>query len=73
MEELAALNVTSITNALNDTETAVVWADFQTTFTRTTTVVVNADNSRSVTVEVSSNSLKIPTTVDFSTTFANWE
>ena len=73
MEEFAAMNVSALSSSLDATETAVTWSDFQTTFTRTSIITENADDSRTVNVTVSSNNPKLATTVEFETTFVDWE
>lgn len=72
IEEFAAKDTVDITAALNSDEPAITWPDFGITFRRVSNVVVNADNSRTVTVTVSSNYHQA-TTVSLVTTFAMWE
>lgn len=74
VEELSAIETKDLTAADGGTESNVAWPAYTNLdFTRVTTIVVNADQSRTVTVSVSSNSTYIPTTVEFTTTFAVWE
>jgi prepilin-type N-terminal cleavage/methylation domain-containing protein len=73
VEELAAVDVNSLDSSYSGTESAVSWTGLNISFTRQTTVTVNADESRTVAVVVSSNNPRMTTSVDFSTTFANWE
>lgn len=73
MEELASIDVSLLDTSYNGTESAVVWPGLSISFTRDTTVTVNADDSRRVDVVVTSNSNKVPTSVEFATTFASWE
>ena len=73
VEELAAIDVDILDSSYNSTESSVSWGDLNISFTRTTTVTVNADSSRTINVEVSSVGSNVPTTVDFTTTFALWE
>ena len=73
MEELASVNVSFLDNSYNANETAVTWPGSNETFTRVTSVVVNADDSRTLTVQVTANNEKLGTTVEFSNTLALWE
>lgn len=73
LELLAAVNVNFLTTAQAGTESAVAWPNSSVTFRRVTTVVVNADNSRSVTVSVSPNDANYAMTVSFSNQYALWE
>lgn len=72
MEEVAAINVNFIV-ATSTTEANVVWPGVTETFTRVTTIVVNADNSRTVTVTVSANNPNLSTSVQFTNILALWE
>lgn len=73
IEELAAIDTLNLDSSYNSTETSLAWESTNLTFTRTVTVTTNADDSRTVRVVVTSNNSTIPTTVDFSTSFALWE
>jgi prepilin-type N-terminal cleavage/methylation domain-containing protein len=73
MEELAALDPLDLDPSDNSTETSVTFPELSLTFTRQVTVTVNSDDSRTINVQVSSNSSAIPTVVAFETTFALWE
>ena len=73
MEELASIDVSNLTAANSSTESSVTFGSLNTQFSRVATVTVNADNSRSITVEVSTVDAPIPTTVSFTTSFAEWE
>lgn len=73
LEQIASIDSLDIDATLNQTEAAVTYPGLGITFTRTTTVTTNADNSRTISVDVTSNSSAIPVNVDFSTTFALWE
>ena len=73
IEELAAIDTQNLDATFSATETDVAWGGVETTFTRVTSVVVNANDSRDVSVTVSSNSSLLPTTVAFETTFVPWE
>lgn len=70
-EELAAQEAQNIA-ATATTETNLTHAGSNITFTRTTTVTVNADNSRDIVIVVSSENPNVPTTVTFQTTFVPW-
>ena len=73
MEELAAIDAADLDSSDNLTESSVSWPGFNFTFTRTTTITINSDSSRTVDIVVASNDAPLPTTVNFSTTFALWE
>jgi Tfp pilus assembly protein PilV len=73
LEEFASIDAADISPAMNETEPAVVWPDSLITFHRTSTVVVNADQSRTVTVAVSNNETPMNTSVELENTFAVWE
>ncbi|MCB0320753.1 MAG: hypothetical protein KDD60_07475, partial [Bdellovibrionales bacterium] len=46
VEQLASIDVLDLDAGDGGTENSVTWSDFTFTFTRVTTVTVNADNSR---------------------------
>lgn len=73
VEELAAFEPVNLDSSYNSFESGLSVVGTKITFSRTTTIVVNADDSRTITVKVLSETLKIPTKVDFTTTFAVWE
>ncbi|MCI5066015.1 prepilin-type N-terminal cleavage/methylation domain-containing protein [bacterium] len=73
VEELSAVDVDLLDASYNSTENNVQWSDLNIAFTRTTTVTVNGDSSRTVNVNVATSGSKIPTSVQFNTTFALWE
>ena len=73
VEEISAIDVGSLDASYNEVESEVVWSDLSLTFTRTTTIEVNGDDSRTVDVSVVSNSPDVATNVNFSTTLALWE
>ncbi|MDC0357211.1 type II secretion system GspH family protein [Oligoflexia bacterium] len=73
IEQLASIDPLNLDATDNSTETAVTFPGLNMTFTRTVTVTVNVDDSRTLAVDVSSNNDGIPSTVDFVTTFALWE
>lgn len=73
MEEIGALDTTDIDDDLDVTEGTVTWPGLSFTFTRTVAVTVNGDNSRTVDITVTSNDAPIPASVNFASTFAEWE
>lgn len=73
IEELAARDASDIDSSLSEAETSVNYPGMNVTFSRTTTVVVNADNTRTINVEVRSNHEGLPTSVSFSTGLSVWE
>lgn len=73
VEELAAIDAVDLNSSFDQIEEDVEWPELNITFTRTTTITVNADGSRRVDVNVTSNASTMPTSVDFATTFALWE
>ena len=73
IEELSSIDVTDLDNSYNETDTNVSWTGVNLTFLRDTTVVTNADDSRTITVNVTTDNDALPANVSFSTTFALWE
>lgn len=73
IEEMAAIDVSSLSSSNNSSEPILVYPGMNISFSRQTTITINADNSRTVAVQVSSNSEVLPTTVSFGTTLARWE
>lgn len=73
IEELAAVDTVNLDSSYDQTESSLTWGNTNMTFSRSVTVTVNADDSRTVDVTVASVNMVIPTTVNFSTTFALWE
>lgn len=73
MEELAAVDTLDLDSSYNENAVSVSWPDISFPFARTTQVITNADNSRTITVSVSSTNSAVPTSVSFSTTLAMWE
>ena len=73
IEELATIPVPDLDSSYNATETNVAWPNFNGNFTRQTTVVVNADESRLITVRVTSNSDYAPTNLELKTIFSKWK
>jgi len=73
MEELSAISAIDLNPSFSGVEANVTWPDLNFTFTRTTVVTINSDQSRSATVTVSSNHPSLKSTVSFKTNFALWE
>lgn len=73
IEELAAQDPVNLDSSDNSVESSVSSSATEITFQRTTTIVVNGDDSRTITVQVQSNSSAVPTQAQFSTTMAVWE
>lgn len=73
VEQLAAIKPSQLDASDNQSETGVTVSGMNVTFARTTQVTVNADNSRTIQVDVSSERAKIDTSVSYTTTFAVWE
>lgn len=73
IEEIAANDAANIDASLSDVENPLAYPGMSVTFTRTTNVVVNADNTRTISVQVASNHSALPTTVNFSTALSVWE
>ncbi len=73
VEEISAIDVGNLNSSYNEVEPDVTWPDLALTFTRTTTIHMNGDDSRTVDVSVMSNSPDVATNVTFSTTLALWE
>lgn len=73
MEQLASVSINFLDASYGGTENAVTWPGSNETFTRVTTVTVNADDSRTITVTVTPNNTNLASTVEFTNTFANWE
>ena len=73
MEEFASISTIDIVPGMSAVEPNVSWPGLQSSFSRTTLVTENADDSRTVRVTVKSSNTKLPTTVSFETTFALWE
>ncbi len=73
IEELAAVDALDLDASYNETDTQVTFPGLNINFNRSTQVVVNADNSRTITVSVTSTHAGIPTFARFSTTLALWE
>jgi prepilin-type N-terminal cleavage/methylation domain-containing protein len=71
VEQLAAYEASQL-SALSTTETHLTTAGTDLTFKRTTTIVKNSDNSRTITVRVDSESAAVPTHVTFTSTLSVW-
>lgn len=70
IEELASERVSDLDGSFDETDTVLSWGTVDLDFLRDTTVVVNADESRDVTVTVTVDSTLFPTSVTFETTYA---
>lgn len=73
MEQLLAIDAIDLDNSYDEVDTAVQWGDLNMDFLRTTTVTINADDSRTVEVNVVSGNNAFPVEVEFSSTMALWE
>lgn len=73
VELLSSTNTSDLTAADNSVESNLTVTGMSTTFTRTTTIVVAADDSRHVTVSVSTQTGRQPVTTSYETTWAVWE
>ena len=73
IEEIASRASSEIDSSLDEVESNVSFPNTDITFRRTTTVTVNGDDTRTITVDVASNSSVIPTSVTFSTGLSVWE
>lgn len=73
LEELSAIDAADLDSSYNEVDTVVTFPNLSMDFLRDTTVVINPDDSRTVTVTVDSAHDGLPTSVTFSTTLALWE
>lgn len=73
IEELAGRDASDIDASLNANETNITYAGLGITFNRTTTITVNADDTRDIEVRVVSNSSAVPSDVSFTTSLSVWE
>ena len=73
VEQLSAIPVGQLSSANNLVENNLKVPGSNANFRRTTTVVVNADTSRTITVRVESVGTMLPTKVNFRTTFSMWQ
>lgn len=73
LEEIASRDINSVDSSLNEVTHNVTWAGLDLTFTRTTVVTVNADDSRTVSVTVSCDHPKFALSRTFSTLLTRWE
>lgn len=74
MELLAATSASSLDSSDNSTETNLTYPNIQSTFTRTTSIVVNSDQSRTVTVTVATSAgSALPTSVTEVSTYSIWQ
>ncbi len=73
LEELAAIDSIVLDDTYDLTENSVSYPGINATFTRVTDVTINADDTRSISVTVTSNNALLSAEVEFETTFALWE
>jgi prepilin-type N-terminal cleavage/methylation domain-containing protein len=73
VEQLSAFRVADLTSANSSVEDNISVPGMNTKFKCTTTVTVNSDQSRTIHVKVESVNAKIPTRVNFETTFSIWQ
>lgn len=74
VEMLASIDSSELDSTYNETAALVTWPGLNNVvFTRTTTITVHADNSKTINVTVDSSNTNIPAHVNFVTTFATWE
>lgn len=73
IEELSAVDIENLDTSFNETNATVTLPSLNIPFERTTTVTVNADQSRTIRVTVRSTKSNVPATADFETRFALWE
>lgn len=72
IEKIASRDVLKITAELNETESIIYAPGLNMPFKRSTTVVVNPDSSRSVTVSVYTSGNNMPKPVVFKNNFYAW-
>lgn len=70
IEEFAGIDVSTLDDSDDSVESNILVAGLTLSFTRTTNVTVNADNSRSVAVTVRCNDPKFTGTSSYTSTFA---
>jgi Tfp pilus assembly protein PilV len=73
MELLSSVNTSELDASDNSTESGLVTPGISTTFSRTTTIVVGADNSRLINVTVANEGGRHDISNTFTTTWAVWE
>ncbi|NLF25008.1 MAG: hypothetical protein GX589_05040 [Deltaproteobacteria bacterium] len=73
VEQLSAIPVDQLSSANNSVEESLKVPGSNATFRRSTTIVVNADTSRTITVKVETVGAMLPTKVNFKTTFSMWQ
>lgn len=75
VEHLSVQNAVELSDSNDEVESNLTSATLSSNmkFTRTTNITVNADNSRTVDVTVTSNSSKYPVTKNYSIVMAVWE
>jgi type II secretory pathway pseudopilin PulG len=73
IEQLAAYEASRLEESAGGTETGLTTAGTQLTFKRITTITVNDDRSRTISVRVESESPVVTTHVTFTSTFSVWD
>lgn len=73
VEQFAAIKPSQLDASDDQSETGVAVSGMNITFARSAQVTVNADNSRTIQVDVSSERSNLATSVSYTTTFAVWE
>lgn len=73
LELLAATGAASLDSTDNTSETGLTYPNIDTTFSRTTTITVNSDSSRTAVVTVTATNNAVPTSVTQTSTFAIWQ
>ncbi len=72
-EQLAGVQIGDLNSSYNLTEPNLIVTGHKIAFTRTTSISVNTDGSRTVNIIVSSASSYLPKPVSYTTRFAPWE
>lgn len=73
IEELSAIDIKDLDSSFNEVNTPITWGGLNITFLRSVTVMVNADDSRTIRVTVVSDNKALPADINFTTRFARWE
>lgn len=73
MEQLSALDAIDLDSSYNESGASVSWNGLNINFLRSTTVTVNADDSRTIDVSITTDNANFPINVSFSSTTALWE
>lgn len=73
VEELTAVDTLDLDSTFNESDVVLTLPELQVEFSRSTTITVNSDQSRTIDVTVRSLSERLPTEANFTTRFALWE